>query len=83
MSTHVHLRKYEVEDFVSFDHGTGEVTMTIFNGKVHVGTPGWANECRMTPDQADAVADELKRRAQAIRSNDKVEFSERSEASER
>lgn len=68
MSTHVSLRKIEVEDFIGFDHGDKAVTMTIFTGRAAVGTPGWSTSAAMTPDQADEVAKELMRRANIVRS---------------
>ena len=67
MSTHVSLRKYEVEDLIGFDHGDSAVTMTIFNGRVASGAPGWTQIAQMTPDQAEQVAAELIRRAKQVR----------------
>jgi len=67
MSTSISVRKFEVEDFVSIDHGVKAVTLTIFKGKVQVGTPGWASEMEFSPDQAEAVGKELISRAQKVR----------------
>lgn len=67
MSTTIELRKYEVLDFISVESGREAITMTLFRGNVQIGTPGWANEWQLSPDQADALADELKRRARAMR----------------
>jgi len=67
MSTNITLRKYEVSDFIAIDYGASAITLTIFNGKVQVGTPGWANECMMTPDQAETVGKELIHQAELAR----------------
>jgi len=67
MSTNITLRKYEVTDFISVDYGETSITLTFFQGKIQVGTPGWANECEMTPDQAEAVGKVLIRQAEIVR----------------
>jgi len=67
MSTTISVRKFEVEDFVSIDHGKEAVSLTIFQGKVQAGTPGWANGMEFSPDQAEAVGKELISRAQKVR----------------
>ena len=67
MSTNIRLRTYEVNDFISIDYGKTSITLTIFNGKVQVGTPGWANECMMTPEQAETVGKELILQAEIVR----------------
>jgi hypothetical protein len=67
MSTNISVRKFEVEDFISIDHGKGAVGLTIFQGKAQVGTPGWATEIELSPDQAEAIGKELINRAQKVR----------------
>jgi hypothetical protein len=67
MTTNISVRKFEVEDFISIDHGKEAVSLTIFQGKVQVGTPGWANEIALSPDQAEAVGNELINRAKKVR----------------
>lgn len=67
MSTNIIIRKIEVEDFVSVDHGAGEITLTLFHGQVEVGTPGWANQMHFSPDQAEALGKELINRAKIMR----------------
>jgi len=44
MATSISLRKFEVEDFISVEHGTEKITFTIFNGKITFGEPGWAKQ---------------------------------------
>lgn len=67
MTTNISVRKFEVEDFISIDHGKEAVSLTIFQGKVQVGTPGWANEIALSPDQAEAIGKELINRAEKVR----------------
>lgn len=67
MSTNISVRKFEVEDFVSIDHGKEAVSLTIFKGKVQVGTPGWADEIVLSPDQAEEIGKELINRAEKVR----------------
>lgn len=67
MSKIILLRKYNVEDFLSIDHGTEAVTITSFKGDTPHGTPGWAHEIRLTPEAADELAAELTRRTREIR----------------
>lgn len=66
MATTIKLREFQVEDFISVEHGTEKVTFTIFNGKVTVGEPGWAKQVELTPQQALDFANDLTRRAQEI-----------------
>ena len=63
MSTNISIKKFEVEDFVAIDHGGGSVSLTIFHGKVQVGTSGWDNAIILTPDQAEEVGKLLIKRA--------------------
>ena len=67
MATNIIIRKFEVQDFVSVDHGTENVTLTIFKGDMEVGTPGWAKEIQLSPNQADELAHELLTRAVKVR----------------
>lgn len=67
MTTNISVRKFEVEDFISIDHGKEAVSLTIFQGKVQVGTPGWANEIALSPDQAEEIGKELINRAEKVR----------------
>lgn len=67
MSTNITINRFEVEDFVSIDHGKTAVSLTIFHGKVQVGAPGWANEITFSPEQAEAVGKELIERAAKVR----------------
>jgi hypothetical protein len=67
MNTNIIIRKFEVEDFVMVDHGAEEVTLTLFHGRVEVGTHGWANEMHLSPDQAEAIGKELINRAKLVR----------------
>ena len=66
MSDMISLRKYEVEDFVSVDSGTEEVTVTVFNGRMQVGAQGWASVFRMSPAQAEELAGVLRRHAKKV-----------------
>lgn len=69
MSTNISIRTLTVEDFVSIDHGKEAVSLTIFHGKIEIGTPGWANQIELSPDQATAVGKELISRAEKVRQN--------------
>ena len=69
MSTDISIRSLMVEDFVSIDHGKVSVTLTIFHGKILIGTPGWANKMQLSPDQAEAIGKELISRAEKVRKN--------------
>lgn len=69
MSTNISINKFEVEDFVSIDHGNKAVSLTIFHGRIQVGTPGWTNEMAFSPDQAEAIGKELISRAEKVRKN--------------
>jgi len=63
-ATNISLRKFTVEDFLSFDHGTDVVAMSVWRGRIE---HGLASVVELTPDQADEVAEELRRRAQLVR----------------
>jgi len=69
MSTNISIRKFEVEDFVSVEHGDKSISLTFFHGKVQVGAPGWANQMQLSPDQAEAIGKELISRAEKVRKN--------------
>jgi len=69
MATNINIKKFEVEDFVSVDHGKESVSLTIFQGKIQVGTPGWANSLEFSPDQAETLGKELINRANMVRKN--------------
>ena len=69
MSAIIAIRKYEVEDFISVDSGTSAVTMTVFNGRIHIGEYAWAKSVELTPIQARQLAAELLRRANQIAKN--------------
>lgn len=63
------IRKFEVEDFISIDHGTKAVTLTIFRGNdvSHVGAPGRIDTIELPPDQAEALGKELINRSKMVR----------------
>lgn len=67
MSTQIIIRKFEVQDFVSIDHGTKAITLTLFHGQIRTGEPGWSEEMEFDPDQAEAIGKELINRAQMVR----------------
>lgn len=67
MSTIITIRTFEVRDFVSVDHGTKAVTLTIFRGQVQAGSPGWSNEIELSPEQAEELGNELIRRAAMVK----------------
>jgi len=61
--TNITVMKYEVEDFVNLEHGDTHVALAIFLARNN----HQATEIILTPDQAEEIADELKRRAQLVR----------------
>ncbi len=67
MSTSITLREYAVIDHIAIDHGDKAVSLTIFNGKVQVGAPGWANSVEFTPEQAEDIAVALQWHANELR----------------
>jgi hypothetical protein len=67
MSTNISIRSFTVEDFVSVDHGAGAISLTFFQGKFLVGSPGWATTMQLDPDQAEAIGKELISRAEKVR----------------
>ncbi len=67
MSEAIILSEYKVQDFVSIDHGSSEVTLVVFKGHARPGDRAWTNVIGMSPDQADEIADELKHQAQLVR----------------
>jgi hypothetical protein len=66
-STSIVIRSFTVEDFVSVDHGSGAVSLTLFQGKLQIGSPGWATTMELDPDQAEAIGKELINRADKVR----------------
>lgn len=59
MARTIHIAKTEVEDFITVDSGQGKIMLTMFHGKLHAGTPGWAEFMLLTPEQAREVAARL------------------------
>jgi len=66
-NTIIEIRKFEVEDFISIEHGDKAISLTIFHGKVQVGTPGWANQIELSPEKAEALAEELIKHSVLVR----------------
>ena len=62
----ISVRKFEVEDFISVEHGDSQIGLTIFHGKIPVGSPQWATQMLLDPKRAREVAEALLMAAQAI-----------------
>ena len=59
------LNEYKIEHFISVEHGTKEVSMSLFlseDGKI-----GMAKMVSLTPDQARQIGQELITRANIIK----------------
>lgn len=66
-NTIISIKKYEVEDFFSVDHGTEHISLTVFWGKAS--DPGWVHTTELSPEQAEALGKELISRAEKARKN--------------
>lgn len=62
--TIIELEERTLKDFISIEHGSDKISMTIFQGKFDRTT-----EVILKPIQAEVLADQLRSRAGLIRGN--------------